>query len=65
MTKRNIRIEIKYDFNLKLNILVSQSRTLEPHMLTQQLSDYYLARAHSFIDLPSTLDIILVHFIPE
>jgi len=32
--------------------------------LTQQLSVYYHARARSFIDFPSSLDIILVHFIP-
>jgi len=32
--------------------------------LTQQLSVYYYARVRSFIDFPSSLDIILVSFIP-
>jgi hypothetical protein len=32
--------------------------------LNQQFCVYYDAQAHSFIDLPSSLDIILVHFIP-
>jgi len=33
-------------------------------VLTQQLSVYHYARVRSFIDFPSFLDIILVHFIP-
>jgi len=49
-------------------MIMSQSSMLEPigysRALTQQLSVYYHARARSFIDFPSSLDIILVHFIP-
>jgi hypothetical protein len=45
--------------SIRSSLILGYSRALY-----QQLSVYYHARARSFIVLPSSLDIILVHFIP-
>jgi hypothetical protein len=55
----------------KLGTMLSQSRTLNPRTRLSTYADsatqctvYYYVRECSFIHLPSSLDIILIRFIP-